>query len=136
MTLEEAIALAKASDSNPPQRFPLPSELEVDAIAGRAGAAVHPDFKTYLLQASNLAVGYLEPVCLHEASTQNYFWSVLEDARAAGIPDGHLPLCEDNGDFYLIAGEGRVRFWSHDGAVEEEWSDLAAWIEEVWVGGE
>lgn len=29
---------------------------------------------------------------------------------------------------------GRVSYWSHDGATDESWPDLATWIEEVWIG--
>jgi hypothetical protein len=28
---------------------------------------------------------------------------------------------------------GEVVFWSHEGATDERWPDLATWIREVWI---
>ena len=36
--------------------------------------------------------------------------------------------------YYCIDRRGQVVYWDHDGATEERWPDLAAWIVEVWVG--
>jgi hypothetical protein len=48
------------------------------------------------------------------------------------IPREWLPICEDNGDLYLMNAEGVVRFWSHDGMFEEEtWPTLAAWLASI-----
>lgn len=135
MTIAEAIAYALSCSEKTPVTPPLPSNQQVDQISLRTGLRLHPDFREYLLKASNLNIGYLEPVCLNPESAHNNFWTVLEDARQSGVPGDLLPLCEDNGDYYLIGGDGAVRFWSHSGATDESRPDLATWIREIWVEG-
>ena len=51
------------------------------------------------------------------------------------MPKELVPICHDNADFYCMAPDGRVIFWSHDmqGPNGEEWPSLAAWIEQVWM---
>ncbi len=61
--------------------------------------------------------------------------TTIQKARSAGLLDNWLPICEDNGDYYCIAPDGRVRFWSHDGPSDESWPDLATWVGEVWIQG-
>ena len=50
------------------------------------------------------------------------------------LPRKFLPICEDNGDYFCMNRKGEVVFWSHDGATDEKWKDLATWIEEAWIG--
>ncbi|MBI5876378.1 MAG: SMI1/KNR4 family protein [Chloroflexi bacterium] len=49
-----------------------------------------------------------------------------------------LAICGGNGDYDCMRASGRsseVVFWAHDdGASDERWPDLAAWIEPVWIG--
>ncbi len=33
----------------------------------------------------------------------------------------------------ILDESGEIRFWSHDGATDERWSDLATWVKEVWI---
>ena len=44
-------------------------------------------------------------------------------------------MCEDNGDFYCINRTGEVVYWSHNGATDERWPNLATWISEAWISG-
>lgn len=60
---------------------------------------------------------------------------VLQRAREVGVPEDWVPLCEDNGDYYCITPTGEIVYWSHNGATDEQWANLAAWISAVWIGG-
>lgn len=140
MTLDQAFHdLQRLNESVPrPRRLPTPEA--VDALAQSLGVQFHPDFRRFLLEASDVSVGYLEPVHavpveVSDAVDYTYLPAVVESAREWGVPDHLLPICEDNSDFYCMNDAGEVVFWSHDGTTDETWPDLAAWIEVVWIGG-
>ena len=59
---------------------------------------------------------------------------MCQEAWEIGVPEDLIPICQDNGDYYGMNKKGQVVFWSHDGATDEKWKDLATWIEEVWIG--
>ncbi|UXM94390.1 SMI1/KNR4 family protein [Bartonella sp. HY329] len=56
-------------------------------------------------------------------------------AREIGIPYDWLPFSEDNGDYFCLLPNGKVKFVSHNGTSEEVWDNLASWIHEVWING-
>lgn len=112
----------------------LPAESEVRDVEQRAGVRFHDDLRRYLLEASDVVCGTLEPVTIGGGHTE--IGDVISRARDLGVPDELVPICEDNSDFYCMADTGEVVFWSHDGATGQRWPDLATWIAEVWIGGD
>lgn len=61
---------------------------------------------------------------------------IVERARGRWkVPVELVSICEDNADYYCLTPDGRAIFWSHDMQAPngEEWPDLAAWIEQVWM---
>mmetsp|Transcript_2342 Transcript_2342/g.6809 ORF Transcript_2342/g.6809 Transcript_2342/m.6809 type:complete len:144 (+) Transcript_2342:137-568(+) len=116
---------------------PLPTEQQVDAIALAAGISFPHDFRRYLLEASNIVYGIKKPVRIDDSYLN--FETVLADAREIGVPDNLLPICEDNGNFYCVDTLSEaVIFYDHNdcyvGPESESWSNIAAWIEAVWIG--
>jgi hypothetical protein len=113
----------------------LPTEAEVTAAEKEIGIQLHPDLRKYLLEASDVVYGTLEPVTVTDPSFNTHLPSVCESAwEEMDVPRKLLPICEDNGDYYCMNKKGEVVFWSHDGATDEKWKDLATWIEELWIG--
>lgn len=132
MTLNAAFEELRRLDEAVPRPLRLATETEVRNIEVRSGLSFHPDFRRYLLEASDVTYGHLEPVTVVGGHTA--FDQVLQSARDWGVPDGLVPICEDNGDFYCITSAGEILFWSHHGTTDEKWPDLATWIQEVWIG--
>lgn len=131
--LGEAIDELRRINEPVPRPLRLPTESEVRGAEQRSGVRFHDDLRRYLLQASDVVYGTIEPVTVHGGHTE--IGGVISGARSVGVPDELVPICEDNGDYYCMADTGEVVFWSHNGATDETWSDLAAWIAEVWIGG-
>ena len=111
----------------------LPTELEVDAIENKLGVKFPSLFREYLLKVSDVVFGDIEPVTIISTEDHTYLPVVANDAWAAGVPKNNIPICEDNGDYYCVTPVGKVVFWSHDGASDESWSDIKAWIQDVWL---
>ena len=133
MTLDQAIRELRARSQQVPILPRAPSAVEVDAMERHLEVQFHPDYRRFLLEASDVVVGTVEPATITNPQSHTYLPDVVESARIYGVPNDLLPICEANGDFYCITSQGRIRFWSSDGAVNEQWSSLADWIEQVWI---
>lgn len=115
----------------------LPTEGELKEVEARLGRNFHPDFRRYLLEASDVWYGHKSPVTIVNSNSHTFLERVAESAwNGYGVPTALLPVCEDNADFYCMNDRGQVVFWSHDGSTEELWGNLAIWIDAVWLGGE
>jgi hypothetical protein len=133
MDLEEAIRALRENNEDVPRPLRLPTPAEVNAMARTLGVTFHPDYERYLLEASDVVLGTLEPATIVSRVDHTYLPSVVEGARAMGVPGELLPICEDNGDYYCMQLDGRVVDWSHNGVTDESWPNLAAWISDVWL---
>lgn len=115
----------------------LPSEAEVRQAEESLNRKFHPDYRKFLLTASDVIYGTLEPATLTAPDSHTDLLSVCDDAwRGYGMPQELLPICEDNSDFFCINERGEVVSWSHNGTSNERWPDLATWIIEVWLRDE
>ena len=83
------------------------------------GSNSRADLRRYLLQASDVVFGVLEPITVGGGHID--FEEVLRSARQHGAFDAPTPLCEDNGDYYCVTPSGEVVFWSHNAPTDETW---------------
>jgi len=134
MNLPDVITELRELNEPVPKPLRLPTESEVDAAESRLGINFPADYRQYLLQASDVVFGALEPAIvtpdaghLDLIDMAQTAWDEME------VPRMLLPFCEDNGDYYCLNESGEVEFWSHNGATDERWKDLATWIKEVWI---
>lgn len=138
MNLSEAIAALRERNETVPIPARLPTPEEVDAAEAQLKVHFHPDYRRFLLEASDVVFGALEPAQVTPDAGRLSLVDVTRDAHELmELPRGLLPICEDNGDYYCMRASGKsaeVIYWSHDGATDERWPTLAAWIEEVWIG--
>jgi hypothetical protein len=134
MTLDEAIAKLHELNEDVPTPPRLPTEDEVAEVESDLGVKFHPDYRRYLLEASDTIYGTLEPATITDPESHTHLPDICETAwEEMELPKKLLPICEDNGDYYCMNKKGEVVFWSHDGATDEKWPDLATWIEQVWI---
>ena len=135
MTLSKAFGKLRARHTETPVKHPLPSSSDVEAVEADLGITLPSDLRHYLLEVSDVFVGTLEPVTLGRIESHTHLLNVIQSARAYGVPDELLPFCEDNADFFCFNNKGEIEYWSHNGATDERWPDMATWIEQVWLGG-
>ena len=118
-----------------PKPMRLPTPQEVKSAEEKLGIQFHPDYRRFLLEASDAVVGVLEPATLTIPGDYTDLMNVCETAwKNYGVPKELLPICEDNGDFFCMNTHGEVVFWSHNGWTSEKWPNLASWIKDVWIG--
>jgi hypothetical protein len=137
MKLTDVIAKLRRLNEPVPEPLSLPTYKDIEAAERQLKMKFPPDYRTYLLEASDVVYGSLEPAIVipdagyvHLTELAESAWSEME------VPRDLLPICEDNGDYYCLNTNGEVCFWSHNGSTDEKWPDLATWIEEVWIGEE
>ena len=129
--------LKKLKSLNIPVPIPLvlPSVQEIEEVQKDLGVEFHSTYVKYLLEASDVVFGTLEPATVPVHSGHTYIGKVATEAWKMGVSRELVPIAEDNGDYYCMNREGEVLFWSHNGVTDEKWSSLGLWIESVWING-
>jgi hypothetical protein len=135
MKLPDVIAELRELNEPVPKPLRLPTEVEVDEAEHSLGLKFPEDYRGYLLEASDVVFGTLEPAIVTPDAGHLDLVEMSESAwEEMELPRELLPFCEDNGDYYCLSADGTVKFWSHNGTTDESWPDLATWIKEVWIG--
>lgn len=111
----------------------LPTEDELNQLEKELGTTLHQDYRRFLLEASNVVYGSIEPATVTDPEAHTHLATILKDAREVGVPEHLLPICEDNGSYYCMGINGEVVFWDHNGLSNESWPNLASWIEAIWI---
>ncbi|MDF7675790.1 SMI1/KNR4 family protein [Neisseriaceae bacterium ESL0693] len=113
---------------------PLPDNKLLDDYEKEIGFKFSEDYRKVLKNLSNIFYGTIDLLSVtKEKKYPSELATVLKEARQQGVPLDWLPICEDNGNYYCLLKDGSVKYWSHDGSVNESWSDLATWIKNVWI---
>jgi hypothetical protein len=120
---------------NEPVPRPLPRVTldDVDRVERELNFKLPSEFIELQLGAGDVVFGCYEPVTLTVGSGHTYIVEVAQDAWASGVSREHLAICKVNGDYFCLAPNGVVNFWSHDGASSESWPSLEAWVRAVWL---
>lgn len=133
--LTGAIASLRQLNRPVPKPRRLPTEMEVRQAEQKLGVSFHSDIRRYLLEASDVVYGSLEPVTITSPGSHTDLISVTEAGREYWrLPPEYIPICEDNDDMFCVRPDGVVVFWPHDGTSDESWPNVAEWINEVWIG--
>lgn len=133
-TINQAIEELKSLSEDTPTKPKLPNDELLDEYEQKLGIKLPSDYRLFLKEASDVFVGYINPLLVSENEDSGNELSVaINEARELGVPSEWLPVCEDNGDYYCIDQSGAVQFWSQDGFTDENWCSLADWIKEVWI---
>ena len=99
------------------------------------GTDIPSDYIHYLLTASDVTFGLLEPVQItDEDSKYNYLPSLMEDMESFGIGEKGLPLCNDNDNIYYMTKDGKIFLYSSEENQDiDQWDNLADWILNEWI---
>ncbi|QLE86491.1 MULTISPECIES: SMI1/KNR4 family protein [Shewanella] len=91
------------------------------------------ELKEYLLYASDVIHGTIEPVTASDPYSHTYLPEVTSYAWSIGMPREYIAICQQGNNFYSIDQEGQVLLWSEDELESETWESFWQWAEEVWI---
>ncbi len=128
---ESTLELLREKHQDPIVPLDLPDDDQITEIEEAILVQIRGDFREFLLEASDLVVGSLEPVTVTEPSSHTYLPEVAADAWANGLPRELLPICVARQGYYCLDLDDEVIFW-RDGEILGGWISIWAWAEEVW----
>ncbi|MCF1427628.1 MAG: SMI1/KNR4 family protein [Shewanella sp.] len=91
------------------------------------------ELQEYLLHASDVVYGTLEPVTAADPGSHTYLPEVAAHAWSIGLPRDLIPICQVGDDFYCISQEGEVFFWHDYQLLKDSWESFWQWVEDVWL---
>lgn len=133
MEAEEIIDMLRDSNQPVPVPLDLPDEDVLVEVEEQILLPIPRDMRTYLLEASDVIYGSLEPVTAADPYSHTYLPEVAAVAWSLGVPRYLVPLCEDNGSYYCVEPEGEVVLWRNGDLTDETWPSVWHWIHDVWL---
>lgn len=133
MEAEEIIDMLRDSNQPVPVPLDLPDEDVLVEVEEQILLPIPRDMRTYLLEASDVIFGSLEPVTAADPYSHTYLPEVAAVAWSLGVPRYLVPLCDDNGSYYCVEPEGEVVLWRDGDLTDETWPSVWHWIHDVWL---
>ena len=135
MEIQELIQILRKRNEPVPKPSRLPTIEEVAGAESDLSIVFPPDYRRFLLEASDVVYGFREPgrvlpdlqpyICLRHIA--NSGWE-------AGIPTNHFAFCSDNGNYFTLGEDGFLGFFDIDDATHTSTkASFSDWIEEEWL---
>lgn len=91
------------------------------------------ELKEYLLHASDVIYGAIEPVTAADPYSHTYLPEVTCYAWSIGLPRDLIAICQLGDDFYSIDQDGQVHFWQNGDFTDTYWESFWEWVEDIWL---
>ncbi len=131
--IDDVLDLLRDYNEPVPVPLDLPDEDKLVEIEEEILLPIPRDVRTFLLEASDVVYGSLEPVTAADPNSHTYLPEVTATAWAMGVPRHLLPICEDNGSYYCAEPDGEILFWRDGDMTDESWPSIWHWIRDVWL---
>jgi hypothetical protein len=131
--MEDIIDLLHEKSELVPVPLELPDQDQLIAIEEALLLPIPREMRQFLLEASDVIYGRLEPVTAADPNSHTYLADVTATAWSLGVPHYLMPLCEDNGDYYCVDQDGEVVLWRNGELTDETWQSVWDWVEDVWL---
>jgi hypothetical protein len=133
MEAEEIIEMLRDVNQPVPVPLELPDEDVLVEVEEQILLPIPREMRTYLLEASDVIYGSLEPVTAADPYSHTYLPEVAAVAWSLGVPRYLVPLCEDNGSYYCVEPDGEVVFWRDGELTDDTWPSIWHWIHDIWL---
>jgi hypothetical protein len=131
--MEEILDLLRDHNIEVPVPLDLPDEDQLVLIEEELLLPIPRDVRQFLLEASDVIFGTLEPVTAADPNSHTYLPEVTAVAWSLGVPRYLLPICEDKGAYYCADPEGEIVLWEKGELTEHTWQSIWQWVRDVWL---
>ena len=113
----------------------LPDEDRLVEIEEQLLISLPGDYKEFLLTASDIVCGSLEPATVMDDYAHNFLPEMAANAWDQGLPRYLIPVCEAAHGIYAMSQEGEVVLWEPGSGINEDevWGSIWQWAREVWL---
>lgn len=132
--MEDIIQQLRDRAEEVPVPLDLPTEDDLLDVEEQLFLTLPREYREFLLTASDMVVGSLEPATAADRSSYTYLPEVAAEAWDAGLPRHLIPICRKTSGYYCIDPDGVVLSWMSGRFAEKEWDSVWEWVEEVWLG--
>ncbi|WP_076414498.1 SMI1/KNR4 family protein [Shewanella sp. UCD-KL12] len=131
--MHEIIEKLQEQSETVPIPLELPTFEQIVVVEEEILMPLPAELKEYLLYASDVIYGSLEPVTVSDPYSHTYLAEVTAYAWSIGMSREYVAICQQGNSFYCIDQEGQVMLWSEDELESETWETFWQWAEEVWL---
>ncbi|MCV6615044.1 MAG: SMI1/KNR4 family protein [Cellvibrionaceae bacterium] len=130
---QEVLEALQEQAEDLPVPLGLPEHDELVDIEEALLLPIPPIYREFLLHASDLVLGSLEPAVAADPGAHNYLAELAAEAWERGLPRELLAFCQANGGYYVLTQEDEVQFWSEAGLEEEVAEHIWFWARDIWA---
>ena len=133
--MEDVIELLRERHEGGLVALELPAEDRLVEIEEQLLIPLPGDYKEFLLNASDIICGSLEPATVMDDYAHNFLPEMAANAWDQGMPRYLIPVCETHEGIYAMSQEGSVLLWVPGEGIreEEEWGSIWQWAREIWL---
>lgn len=136
--MDDVIELLREKNETVPVPLELPDDDLLVEIEEQLLVSLPDDLWDYLLEASDVVYGSLEPVTAADPRSHTYLPEVAAQAWNDGLPRHLIPICQTGECYYCIDEDGEILFWNgeklgKDPQGTKKWANLWEWIRDVWL---
>lgn len=131
--MEETIQRLRELNESISLPLDLPTEDELVIVEEEILISIPYDFRQYLLSASDVVYGSLEPATAADPKLHTHLPEMCAYAWDIGLPRECIPICSYDGGYACISEDGTIQFWRDDFIEGKQWPDMWRWIAEVWL---
>ncbi len=131
--IDEVLEMLRDHNEPVPVPLELPDEDRLVEIEEELLLPIPREMRSFLLEASDVVYGSIEPVTAADPSSHTYLPEVTAVAWEQGVPRYLMPLCELNGAYYCVEQDGEVVFWCDGELTDETWPSVWHWVRDVWL---
>lgn len=117
--------------------FPMELPTEDDLLDIHEQLLLHIPYqlREFLLNASDIVLGSLEPVTASDPQMHTYLPEVAAQAWEQGLPRHLMPLCVNGTDYYAVAPDDEVLTWCaiKQDFLDQSWESVWDWAHDYWL---
>lgn len=127
------LPILKAANQKVLVPLELPDDDDILEVEETIYVQIRGDYREFLLTASDLIIGSLEPATVNDPSSHTYLPEVASHAWDNGLPRELLPVCKTDNGYFCLDLEDQVVYWENGKQQPGEWPSIWSWAESEWA---